>query len=193
MTGPSSNNKAIAKAAAAAFGGRPSVDRYWDDRHKASVDLVSCADSPWAGVTSYATIGVSDTPLMKEGTELGVRTELIGVCGSQVADFANYLATAAFFIINSGWFVAPGIIFPGVLSMYEASDTMSHFLFLPPFLWNERLQTLHLGQKQIAWLLAVPISQEELQFAESEGVPALEELFDQHQIDIFDLERASVV
>jgi hypothetical protein len=130
---------------------------------------------------------------MKDEMELDVRAELVGACGSDVADFPNYLATAAFFIINSGRFVAPGIIFPGVLSMYQASATMEHFLFLPPFLWDQRLQTLHTEQTKVAWLLAIPISEGELRFAQSKGVPALEDLFEKHQIDIFDLHRPSVV
>ena len=169
------------------------VDRFWDDHHEASVDIVSCGDSPWEGVTSYSTVGVSDIPLVKDGNELDIRTEMVGACGSQFTDFPNYLSTAAFFVINSGWLAAPGVIFPDVLSMYEASDTMKHFLFLPPFLWDERLRTLDLRGRKVAWLLAIPISQAELEFAESEGVSALEDRFEAHQIDIFDLKRASVV
>jgi hypothetical protein len=193
LSKPSFDHKVIAKAAASAFGGCPNVDRYWDESRKTSVDIVSCKDSPWSGVTSYSTVGVSDIPLFKEGEELKARTELVGACGSKYVDFPNYLSTAAFFVINSGWFVAPGIIFPDVLAMYNASKTMKHFLFLPPFLWDERLQTINLNSRNVAWLLAIPISQEELHMAELEGVPMLEDHFEKHQIDIFNLERLSVV
>lgn len=193
MTKPSPDRRAIAKAAAAAFASSPDVNRYRDDQDKASIDILACADSPWAGVTSYATIGVSESPLVKDGKELNVRAELVGVCGSQYDGFANSLATAAFCVINSGWLVAPGVIFPDVLSMYEVSRTMRHLLFLPPFLWNDQLQTLNLGGKQVAWLLAIPISEDELRLAQTEGVPALEGLFEKQQTDIFDLQRVSVV
>jgi hypothetical protein len=190
---PSSFDKAIARAAAAAFGTPPSVYCYWDDQHKASVDIVSCNDSPSSGVTSYATVGVSQIPLIKDGKDLGFRTELVGACGSQFADFGNCLSTAAFCVINSRWFVAPGVVFPDVISMYRTSGAMKHVLFLPPFLWDERLQTIQVENERVAWLLAIPISENELRLAESKGVPALEDVLEKEEIDIFDLDRASVV
>lgn len=193
MTKTSLESKIVAKAAAAAFGTAPSVDRYWDDHRKASVDIVSCLDSPCRGVTSYATVGVSCVALVKDGRNLGVRTELVGACGSRFAEFPNCLSTAAFCVINSGWLVAPGIIFPSVVAMYRPASPMKHFLFLPPFPWDGRLRTIAVGESQVAWLLAVPISDGEMRFAESTGVSALEELCERRQVDIFNLDRASVV
>jgi len=77
--------------------------------------------------------------------------------------------------------------------MYELSKTMKHALFVPPFLWEEALETLELPERTVAWLLAVPISEAEYQFAEREGSEKLEDLFVKHQIDIFNLERESVL
>lgn len=70
---------------------------------------------------------------------------------------------------------------------------MKHFLFVPPFLWEDELPTLEFEGRSIAWLLALPISDQERSFAESNGSDDLEDLFQQNQIDIFDLERPSVV
>lgn len=193
MGKPSAENKAIARSVAAAFGGKPAVHQYWDDDHVNSVAILAAAGRPQTGVTSYSTIGLSDTPLMQSGVEFGTRVELLGACASSETKFPNSLATAAFCVINSGWFVAPGIIFPDALSMYEASTTMRHFLFVPPFLWDDGPKTLHLTNKIVAWLLAVPISDAEMRFAEEQGPATLEDLFVQEQIDIYDLHRKSVV
>jgi len=190
--GGSPDNKAVARAAAEAFGGQPRVTRYWDDDRRRWVDVLECCGSPGPGVTSYGTIGLSDYPLMRDGEELGVYTELVGACHSDVPEFANCLSTAAFCVMNSGWLVAPGVIFPDVVAMYGVSATMKHLLFVPPFLW-ERLKTLDLGGKPVAWLLAVPISDGEMKLAETAGVAHLEELFEENQVDIFDIERLSVV
>lgn len=95
-------------------------------------------------------------------------------------------------MLNSGWFAAPGVVFPDVLAMYSASSTMKHLLFLPPFLWDDQLRSMTFEGWQLGWLMAVPISERELQVAQNEGVPALEDRFEAHQIDVFDLERASV-
>lgn len=193
MNSPSSLKKAIAKSAAAAFGGSPTVDRYWDDDHRSSIDVVTCKPAPWKGVSSYATIGVSDVSLNVESQGLDVRTEFVGACGDEFKEFANYLSTAAFFVINSGWSVAPGVIFPDIISMYKASPTMKHFLFLPPFLWDEKLKKINSDSICVTWLLAVPISDGEMELARRDGVPALEVLFERAQIDIFNLNRASVI
>jgi hypothetical protein len=125
---------------------------------------------------------------------LNVRTELVGACSSNAAVFGECLSTAAFCIIKSGWFVAPGVIFPDVVAQHKASRTMKHLLFVPPFLWEGKLETLTLEDgSEVDWLLAVPISDAEMAFAEKKGVPALEEIFEARQIDIFDLERASTL
>lgn len=190
---PTSKAIVVGRAAIAAFGGMASVHRYWDDRRKSHVEIVSCIDSPLIGVTSYATVGVHEKPLVKDGVRLDVRAELVGACYSSFDRFANCLATAAFYIKKAGWFVAPGIVFPDILSAYDMSNTMAHFLFLPPFLWDERLKTVDVGGQKVAWLLSVPISQNELNFAKLNGVPMLEKLLEEKQIDIFDLNRGSIV
>ena len=193
MPAVSETNKQVARAAAKAFGGSPRVWKFWDDNHESSVDILSCENRPLDGVTSFSTVGLSDWPLYMEGKEYGARLEMVGACGNGFERFDNALATAAFCVINSGWFCYPGAIFPEVLAMHEASATMRHFLFVPPFLWEGELTTMELEEKTLAWLLAVPISDEELAFAESSGSDELEKLFQERQIDVFDLARPSVV
>ena len=69
---------------------------------------------------------------------------------------------------------------------------MQHILFIPPFLWEDKLTTLSFNDKKIAWLLVIPISEKELEYAKKHGTDALENLFEEYQIDIFDLKRKSV-
>ena len=189
----STANKTIAKTIATAFGGSPRVIRFWDDAHESFVDILSCANRPQEGVTSFSTIGTSDFPLYKDCKEYPVRVELVGVCGSNFKGLDRALASAAFCIINSRWFCFPGAIFPNVLTMYECSGTMRHLFFMPPFLWESKLHTIDLVNKKVAWLLAVPISDEERAYCDSHGSAKLEELFKLHQIDIFNLDRPSVI
>lgn len=172
---------------------KPPISRYWDENEKNSVYILAAADRPQRGVTSYATIGLSDHPLMFKGREFSTRVELVGACGSAFAGFANILSTAAFCVINSEWFCAPGIIFPDIVSMYKASNTLSDIYFAHPFLWDERLKSTVIGDRQVAWLLAVPVSKEETAYAQSYGPERLEALFEEKNVDIYDLNRASVV
>jgi len=189
----SSENKIIARTAAAAFRGQPRVSCFWDDNRKNNVDLLACENQPDKGINSYSTIGLSDTPLLKEGRDIGLRLEFIGTCVGSCKEFENILSSAAFSIINSRWFCAPGVIFPDIVAMYKCSLTMKHLMFVPPFLWENDLKTLELGSKTVAWLLAIPISEDEFRYAELEGSERLQEIFEKNKIDIADINRSSVI
>ena len=193
MPDVSTDNKTIARTAVGAFGGSPKVTRFWDADEESFVDLLTCEGGPRDGVTSFSTLGLSDSPLLVDGREAGIRVELVGACASTCDAFGNILSTAAFCIINSKWSCSPGTMFPDIVGMYDCSSTMKHLLFVPPFLWEERLETLDFDSKTVAWLLAVPVSDAEYAFAQSEGVEALENLFEEKQIDIYDINRPSVL
>jgi hypothetical protein len=193
MTSVTSYQKEIAKRTALAFDvDKPPIARFWDDKKENGIYILEAENSPQHGVTSYATIGLSEQPLIFKGKEFSARVELVGVCGSAFHDFANVMATLAFCVINSGWFCAPGIIFPDVVSMYGKSNTMSDIYFTHPFLWEDRLASESIGEHKVAWLLAIPISKSESAFAETHGPEKLEDLFVENNIDIYDLNRVSV-
>jgi len=137
---------------------------------------------------------MSEAPLLHEGRELRARAELVGACSTVAEAFPNLLATAAFFVVNSGYLAAPGVILPDVLAIYPyLSSTMEHLLLLPPFLWEGRLETLQGAEHPVAWLLASPISEAERLYTEEHGVSALEMVFERQQIDVFDLNRPSAL
>ena len=69
---------------------------------------------------------------------------------------------------------------------------MKHVMFSEPFLWDD-LSNIEQEDKVITWLMIVPISDAELQYLKEYGSDALETLFEEKNIDIFDLERKSVV
>jgi len=192
MANISEENKKIARKLASTLGGKPSVNRYWDEAEKSFVDLVACTNQPCEGVTSYGTIGLSDYPLIHDGSEFPVRLELVGASANSFLDFPNILTTAAFYIINDQWFCCPGAILQNAVDLYDKSLDMKHLMFVPPFLWDE-LQTTQYESKSVTWLLVVPISENERQYAKDNGTDALEYLFEKHQIDIYDLSRRSIL
>lgn len=53
-------NKIISKSALNAFGGKPNVIKYWDENNVSNIDVLSTVNRPYEGITSYATIGLSD-------------------------------------------------------------------------------------------------------------------------------------
>jgi hypothetical protein len=190
----SDNAKSVAALTASTFGvNKPPVIHMWDDNHVSDIYVLEAADCPQQGVVSYATVGLSDYPLMHKGEEFHARVELLGACGSTFQGFNKVLATLAFCVINSKWFCAPGVIFPGVMDMYGTSSTLSDIYFAHPFLWGNGFKSTKVGDRATAWLLAVPISKKETEFAKAHGSAKLEELFSSRDIDIFDLNRVSVI
>jgi antitoxin YqcF len=194
MAQASAENRQLAAIVAKAFGyARPEVRRYWDDGETYRVDIAQAADSPWPGVTSHGTLGLSDYPLIDEGKEFPARCELVGACATGYKLFPNVIATCSFNIMKQHWFACPGRIFEDVVAMYYPSFPMRHVMFSEPFPWDDALPTTELPGKMVAWLLVVPVSDAEMQYARSSGPEALRDVFKREEIDIFDLERRSVL
>lgn len=192
---PSSRHLALARKATDAFGFAkdPVVQRFWDDRHESWVDILSAPDTPRKGAVSFSTIGLSDHPLMRDGTEFPARLELLAVADVEFETVPNMLATAAFCVINSKWFCAPGSIFSDIVEMHGASKTLQDLYFVPPFPWGEHLRSTDIEGRKTAWLLAVPVSRPESDFANANGPLELEKLLEREKVDFLDLNRPSIV
>ncbi|WNF22685.1 suppressor of fused domain protein [Mesobacillus jeotgali] len=189
--GISEENRIIAQTALKAFGDNPSVHKYWDDNHKSSIDILSVKSREFNDVVLRSTIGLSDYSMGYEDVFLPLRIEIVGA--SDLNCFSNVLATCAFNIINTKFECSLGSIFKDVINMYLPDSPMSHILFVSPFLWGEKLKTLDFKSKKVGWLMAVPISEAEKSYADEQGFEALEDLFEQAQINVFDLERESIL
>jgi antitoxin YqcF len=189
-------NKEIFRSLLNTFGdknGKRNVQSYWDEAKENWIDIVACPDSPSQYVSSYGTIGLSDFSIHKEidGIPLGI--EIVGMCDTRFERFPNIISTCAFNIILDHATCSPGIIYKDMIEMYMSETSMKHILFVPPFGWNTELRTLHFPTKKVAWLLAVPISEEEFQYAKDKGVDALETLLEEKQIEYYDLDRESTL
>ena len=185
-------NKILARTALEAFGGKPSVSKYWDENNVSDVDILAAIDRPYDGITAYSTIGLSDYSIGYSVDEKPLRIEIVGASATIYEFFPNILSTCAFNIINTKLPISHGEIFKEVIKMYYPDSEMEHVLFTSPFLWK-KLKTIDFLDKKVAWLLAVPISTKEFLFAEKEGSEALETMFEKEEIDIFNVGRNSIL
>lgn len=172
------------------------VTRYWDENDENHLDLMRCDHFPTKGVACYSTVGLSNWPLYykKNGEyhEFQARLELLGMCDDDCEVYPNLLLASAFCIINSKWFCYPGAIYLNVLKIYSASRTMRHILFYDQYLWDESI-ALRIGEKEVVWLMAIPISDAERHYAKEYGIKALTNLLEERSVDASDLNRPSVV
>jgi antitoxin YqcF len=189
----SSENQLIAKTILDVFGGTPDVWSYLDENNKSKVDILSCKDIPAQSITSYSTIGLSDFSIGIRVGEVSLGIEIAGACRSGYEFYSNIISTCAFYVINSDFKCRPGATMKNIVEMYYPDISMKHILFLPPFGWRKEFPTLEFSKKKVTWLLSVPISDMELSYIIQKGVDTLETLFDEIQIDIYNLERKSVL
>jgi hypothetical protein len=192
---PSEENRNLAKEIVAILGGNPSVREYFDDERKATIDIVTCADSPQDGINSYCTLALSDFPAFDaDGKQLSFGIEIVSACESTAKTFVNALSTCAFNIIKDRMAVYPGVVFPRVLDLYRGlSTTLSHAFLTDPFLWDDAFVSRKLESKTVAFLQMVPISEQEFQFLLKNGANALEDEFERAQIDVYDINRPSAI
>lgn len=184
-------NRVLARRLADAVGGTPTARRYYlDDERTRHVDIAKFVDRPQPGVTTYATLGLSDTPVPRQvRPPLGV--EVLGACDSKAA-FHVVLAAIAARVRTRPARAEPGAVFDRVVPE-QMSATLRHAVLVPQFLWVSAFGTEVVDYKTVAWLLAVPISDAEREFCAAHGSDALEARFEQAQIDVFDPNRPSIM
>jgi antitoxin YqcF len=193
MPDVSEANKIVARRVAKAFGRRPKITTMWDADNGSSVDVAAAVDSPEKGLTSYSTVNLSDWPLHVDGRIHETRIEMMGTAPSDKELFESAVSTAAFCVIKQKWECYPGAIFPDILAMYHLSKTMKHVLFTEPFPDSPLDKSLQLPDRLVSWLMMVPIADSEYELAKARGWEALGQIFEDRDIDVWDLERQPVV
>lgn len=172
------------------LGADTKVFHYGDDDGTHDVFLISGSNFPCGGVTSYGTFGLSNQPQDFHGKPVFV--EILGACASATARFDNLITSCASESMKNGTPAVYGAAMENILDQYELSETLHHVTFVAPFLW-EGFEPLDALGRQVHWLLALPISNAELDYLRANGIDALEDRFEAGQIDIYDIGRPSVI
>lgn len=186
----------IAQQAAEAFGGEPCVKYFRLPDSRIEVDVLCAVDSPSPGRSSFATVNVSQAPLLRDGQDTGLRVEFVSSCLEEYSGwFGKVMAAAGYCLIHDQAFAAPGRVFLDVISgTWEEIVSTKHFLFVSPFLWGEHEpHTMYLESRTVAWLHGVPITDAELEYLREFGCAALEERLELSGVDIADLNRRCAV
>ncbi|CYU87264.1 MULTISPECIES: suppressor of fused domain protein [Streptococcus] len=119
------------------------------------------------------------------------RVELIAASPRENTPFANVLASCVFNVIYETHTCYIGTVFTNILDQYFEGINMKHIMFVSPFLWN--IDDIRFDDRTITCLMALPISEKELEYLRNNGSDLLEQLFKEQQIDFYDLNRPDVV
>lgn len=157
-----------------------------------TVDILSCAGSPSANFTSYSTLGLSDHAMVNTQGEFLTRVELAATMESTAAGFHQVLGSAAFRVMQTHEVVRPGRVLLDYVAEYSPDTHLPHLYFTAPSFWGDALSSAVFGDKRVSWLLAIPVSDAELQYVRDHGDDAFERLLESRDADVTSLGRASV-
>lgn len=184
---PTERQKELYKKLAPIIGIEPRVIKYGDDTGNNAIFIMECPDPTDSEVIFYSTIGLSDYSVGDQKFELMITGY------SSDDKVGNILSTSAFFCIKDNWKVNYGTVFEKLVEMYYKDSAMKHIYFTTPYLWEDKLEGFEVQNEEIFFLLAIPISDAELDYLNNNGKEQLETLFEEKEIDIFDIQRDSVI
>lgn len=183
----------IAQTIAGAVGGIPKAATYRS--HDYTIDMFIGKDRPDEYLITSATIGLSEYTLFQRINGKPLRAEIIGAADAELEYYPNIIADCAFNIVRGEYSIAAGAVYPDIIRNYYPNAKVNHIFFTESFLWE--FKPLDFDEAYVTWLQAIPITEAEFQFLQKHGAekgPAmLEDLFEEHQIDVYDFMRDSVV
>ena len=195
MDQPSPDNIKMAQFVAKAIGIEPNVYPYYDDNRDNKLSILSLIDPIDRNVGVYMTIGVSDHENLVDvpGGKQDIPVELFLACYKQFDKAPNILSTIGFYITKDKYECRPGNVFKHMIDIYYKNTDMKHVYFTEPFLWQDKLESLQLENKEVNFLLIIACSDAEVEYKLKNGNEALEQLLQDKGIDIYDLNRKSVI
>ncbi len=191
MKQPSTEDIKMAKFIASAIGLSPTVYPYYDNDKTNQLDILSLTDPIDNEVGIHCTIGVSNYPNLIGDRNIPI--ELLLANYKKYEKATNILATCGFYITKDKFECRPGAIFRRIIEPYYTDISMKHILFIEPFLWAEKLDQMKVENKDVNFLLCIPISDKELEYKNENGFEALEELLMMNEINIYNLERKCLI
>jgi len=184
---PSEFSKALYKKLNPILGVNSKVFSYGDDENLHKIYILNIIDATDNNVIFFSTLSLTELAPHNNSFE-------ILITGYQkYEELANVLGTIAFFIIKDKWESQIGVVFETLIEQYYPDKNVKHLLFVEPYLWEDKLQDFSIGDRRINFLLAIPITQAELEYKNTYGHDALENLLDKKNIDIFDIDRKSTL
>lgn len=183
------DNKKIAQHALEFIGGTPEIFSYHNADETISVDIMTCADENFS-ITTLSTIGLSNVDIGKEIDGKPLRVELLMLGDSHEEIFENILASVAF-QIKENQYCDFGLVIENVIKPYVSDTTVNHILLMQPVFW-EKYSPCVLDGNIVAWLLAIPISEDERNYIAQNGVDKFDVFLEKSNVDLIDLRRNSV-
>jgi antitoxin YqcF len=190
MNAPTHFERDLGKTFRSRFGSETKVVRFGDDGGANDVFIVSGQNCPIPGVTSYASVGLSRNT--QPAALKDVKVEIVAACATATPYIDNLVSSCVFDSVKNDSTIVYGACIPNIIVQYGISTTLKHVTFVAPFPWRD-LNRVEVEDETVYCLLMLPISDAERRYLIECGIDALEKLFNEKQIDIYDIKRPSAV
>ncbi|UNL86323.1 suppressor of fused domain protein [Priestia koreensis] len=182
----------IIQKATEVFGVEPTLESFSDEGDRYNIQVASVENQLREDTTSFVTIGGYEAPTGYTVGGVPLRIELVGACQTTYDIFADILAHCVYHKMKSHVSCFPGALYKDMITPIDPDLHMQHVLLIPPVLWED-FSTIDADDKKITWLQVIPISEKERIHALQHGVDSLLRHFEEAQVNIFNLERKSVM
>ena len=186
MGNPSEYEKEFFKNLYPILGIEPKVIGYGDETNSTEINILSCIDPIDKNVTFYGTIALNEQAQHNE-------FEILMASYTKNKHIPNILSSCAFFIIKNKWKVKWGNIFETLVQEYYPKSLMKHLYFTKPYIWEDKLEKFIIKNRIIKFLLAIPISENELKYINEKGYKEFETVLENNNVDIFNINRKSII
>jgi hypothetical protein len=173
--------------------GEVKTTRHLHEHDGRRMDIVMSENSPRAGVNSYSTIGLSVIPIGYLSGSVYLGAEIVSAAGAELVNYMDVLAACVDDILHSKFRLFPGAVYKNAFNGTYPDLCVKHLIFDTPQGWEKDLLTLGLGTRQAAWIMAVPVTEAELRLYSDSESGELQEQFEARHVDLYDLNRSSVV
>ncbi|AJH16641.1 suppressor of fused domain protein [Myroides profundi] len=192
----SNDNKQLIHNVTNIVGLSPSVDTFHNHEHAVRIDVLKCQYPLNKDIDIYCTVGVSDSENlieMRDGSLVNIPVEILMEGNVNSDKWYSIILAAGFSIKVDKNPCQPYTVFKDLIRTYIKDTHLPHLLFVHPYLWEDRLGQMELEDKTVYFLLAVPISDNELAYFTEYGASELCDRLFSSDLDFSDIERPSLM
>ena len=147
---------------------------------------------PWRGATTYATVGLGETPFADTDGE-DLRHELLFEVGEYFAGEETIFLVfhVAEMLRRHGRVISLGS-YMDLEGPISTGASVEGFFFYDPIHFADELTVAEIGDPPTVIVWMVPITRSEIEFLERRGPEAFDDLMAEQDPDVFDLSRPSL-
>ena len=182
------NSKLVANYLRKAFAGTPEVQRYLAEDNVRFVDIIKTPHQD--KITYVGSIGgFKRTMKGRNSANPEIRVEFLSAVQERYTEImAQTLGYLVFCLDTEKISYHPGMIVENAIPENKLSN-MRHIYLCDPFLWDNGLKSMCFDDFVLAFLYAMPITEEEKNFFDKNGADAFENYLQGKNVPYFDMGR----